>query len=117
MNSRSLPNRLTDQERLSIAYQCLRKLWQIQDAGGVSMGRNVESFYTESAMYFIGADHTHSQLTDTDDQAFHEFVRAALSSERANDRFDRDALDGIDVYSDDYPGPVPIDNPGARAVR
>jgi len=61
--------------RLAIARECLRKIWQVFDARGISMGRNREAVWLETAMDMIPFDGRHSALADSDIEAFDELAR------------------------------------------
>ena len=60
--------------RQKLARQCLRKIWQIFDAGGHSMGRSTESMLLEAAMRMLGDDSTFSTLADNDFMAFRRLI-------------------------------------------
>lgn len=57
-------------KRLQIARECLRMVWQIHDAGGISLGRSQESMWLELAMDLIDSDLRYSKLADTDRAQF-----------------------------------------------
>ncbi len=90
------------EERLALAYQCLRKLWQIQDAGGISCGRSRESIYVEAAINLIGRDSKYSLMADEDGDQFMQIVRDTIYDIDRAEMRDRDRLNGIDVDSPDY---------------
>lgn len=63
--------------RLSIAAECLRQIWQSFDAGGVSMGRSREAVWLETAMDLLSYDNSFSNLADEDPRKFDEIAREA----------------------------------------
>lgn len=78
--------------KLALARECLRQIWQIFDAGGHSMGRSMESFLLEAAMEFIEGDYRYSSLADKDPRAFHDLVRECLwrVNQKANLKRDKE---------------------------
>jgi len=68
--------RMTRRQRL--ARECLRKLWQIHDAGGISYGRSEESVLLEAAMRLLGPDESFIALSDTNTPEFMRVVNGEL---------------------------------------
>jgi|JI6StandDraft_1071083.scaffolds.fasta_scaffold448013_2 hypothetical protein len=93
---------VSESDRLALAYQCLRKLWQIQDAGGISCGRSAESVYVEAAINLIGRDSKYSEMADRDGQQFLQLVRDTMHDMQKAEIRQHDQQNGIDVDSPDY---------------
>jgi hypothetical protein len=58
------------EQRLAIARECLRQIWQHFDAGGISMGRSQDALWLETAIDLIDYDHRYAELADRDPKAF-----------------------------------------------
>lgn len=69
--------RFTKKQRQQIARECLRQLWQLFDAGGVSMGRSLEADLLEVAMDLIPLSQDYCKLADSDRNAFLQIARDA----------------------------------------
>lgn len=77
----------TKKQRQQIARECLRQLWQLFDAGGISMGRSIEADLLEAAMDLIPLSAEYSELADSDRNAFLQIARNArheVSQEQQN---------------------------------
>lgn len=62
-------------DRHAVASECLRQLWQMFDAGGISMGRSQQAKWLETAMDLIAYDHRYSSMADNDPHTFDQ-IRA-----------------------------------------
>jgi hypothetical protein len=82
-------------KRQRLARECLRQLWQIFDAGGISMGRSQQSVLLEAAMKLIGPDTSFSTLADHDIQAFMQLVRDEVHRVRQAENAREDKRRGL----------------------
>lgn len=82
--------RKVKENRLQLARECLRLVWQTFDAGGHSMGRSWESTLLEAAMEFIEPTSEYSKLADTDRRAFMKIVQDELRKVRMKKMADHD---------------------------
>lgn len=79
-------------KRQKLARECLRKIWQIFDSGGHSLGRSEQSLLLESAMRLLGQDSTYSNLADREYQQFLRLVKDQERKIAAADQKKRDAM-------------------------
>lgn len=59
--------------RHAVACECLRQLWQLIDAGGISCGRSRQAVWLETAMELLEYDHRFASGADKDIRKFDEF--------------------------------------------
>lgn len=72
-------------ERLAVARECLRQIWQCFDTGGHSMGRSQKSVWLETALELIPYDGRFSNLADLKPVEFDQ-LRADARYEAGKER-------------------------------
>lgn len=86
----------SDKQRLDIAYECLRQIWQNYDAGGVSMGRSREAVWLETAIDLIPHDGKYSVLSDQNPYEFEKVrndCRWEVNKEKSDKHYREMGLD------------------------
>ena len=82
---------MTKDDRIQLARECLRQIWQIYDLGGHSMGRSAEATLLEYALELMPSDHSYSSEADNNYDEFikrvkDEIYRMRMKQRRADNK-------------------------------